>query len=740
MEVMKVFVVFFVFLASGIAVHYAFGDSDNDVVRTSVEVTTIGLELTSDSLTSGNIEDAKKYSSFAADYFGKTVQSLRVATDPQSVDEIHISLLDVATKIDSGSDALPDVERIQALLQDIPYDESSLPNIVIVNLLTEADVQYQIGLIENEETSYHLSKSLIQRAHSLFAFTDFDERLTLEVESFFRDLGQQIEDREEFVKVGGLITLIQKDILGTESVAFDQQELYDTIRVLYDEMLVLLDEGDYEAAEEKAIIAYLDNFEYLEPAIDKVDKDLLYTLEIDMREDLRDMIRNGEPTANIRQFLTQVILPDLDRAESMVTEQLALNPALLNPANAASVDDLRQMGDSTEEEKTGVRAEIDHIRNLLIDVMAFYENGDYQAAYTTARSAYLESYEFVEIPLREIAPDFTLEVEYQFAELRNMINQRDDPEKIKEVAIAINRNLDESERLVSGTGTLAPSIAFLSSFAIIFREGLESVLILGAILTYLEASRNNRLKKYVYYGVVAATVATAITWVVASYIIEISGANRELIEAIAALSATAVLFYVSFWVLNKIEHKKWMEFVKAKVWQATTTGSVMVFVMLAFFTVYREGFETVLFYQAMSGFAKYMEAYVGLGFVIGLASLFAIYYVMRKLGRKLPLRALFGLTMGVGAYLSIAFLGNAIRELQILDLLPYTGMIGVIPRLDINLATMTGIYPTLETVIAQILLLGVYLGAASYILVLRPKKERQLAMMRKSRRSVDGAA
>ncbi|MEK6866101.1 MAG: iron permease, partial [Thermoproteota archaeon] len=167
------------------------------------------------------------------------------------------------------------------------------------------------------------------------------------------------------------------------------------------------------------------------------------------------------------------------------------------------------------------------------------------------------------------------------------------------------------------------------------------------------------------------------------------------------------------------------------------TGSVMVFVMLSFFTVYREGFETVLFYQAMSGFAKYMEIYVGLGFVVGMISLLGLYFVMRKLGRKLPLRALFGLTMGVGAYLSIAFLGNAIRELQIIDIVSYTGLIGIIPRLDINLAMMTGIYPTLETIIAQAILLGVYLSASSYILILRPRKELQLASMRKSRNVSD---
>ena len=301
------------------------------------------------------------------------------------------------------------------------------------------------------------------------------------------------------------------------------------------------------------------------------------------------------------------------------------------------------------------------------------------------------------------------------------------------MSIAIKRNLDESERLVTGTGQVAPLIAFSASFAIIFREGLESVLILGAIITYLEASRNSRFKPYVHYGIVAAIGATAVTWVVASYIVEISGVNRELIEAVAALSATGVLFYVSFWILNKIEHKKWMEFVKAKVWQATTTGGVMVFTMLSFFTVYREGFETVLFYQAMLGFAKYMEVYVGAGFAVGIGSLLLLYFVMRRLGRRLPLRALFGLTMGIGAYLSIAFLGNAIRELQVLDIVPYTSMLGTIPRLDINMATMTGIYPTLETVVAQIVLLAIYLVAAGYVLILRPKKERAIQQMRKSR-------
>ncbi len=223
-----------------------------------------------------------------------------------------------------------------------------------------------------------------------------------------------------------------------------------------------------------------------------------------------------------------------------------------------------------------------------------------------------------------------------------------------------------------------------------------------------------------------------ITWFVAEFLIDISGAGREMIEAIAGISAVAVPFWVSFWVLNKIETKKWIEFVKAKVWQATATGSVMVFVMLSFFTVYREGFETILFYQALLSYAKYMEFYVMAGLFGGLTVIIGVVFLIRKLGKKLPLRVLFGFTMGVGAFMSITFMGNAIREFQELGYVSTTHLFGIIPRLDINIATMTGIHPTLETVLAQVVLLSVYLVGSLYILIIRPRKQNIIAASRKS--------
>ena len=600
------------------------------------------------------------------------------------------------------------------------------------------DEQYAIFESEGNEFSYQIAVGFMERANQIYySGTDYNERQTVELNSFFNDMFQMIKDKDPYASIASTNIWVQRDLLGTDvvgTIGADSSSYYVVIKELYAELMIALDEGDYKKAEQLGIEAYLENFEYLEPEIEVADAELLYPLEWDMREELRTMIKNYEDPDVIKSFLTDSIIPRLDTAEAKVAELRASGVVI---AEVFANKETKPMGSASEGEKQNVRDEIDVIREQLMATEIFYELGDTQAAYASARSAYLDSYEYVEIPLRAIAPDFTFEVEYQFATLRNQINDGATIEEIATTIISLERSLDESERLVSGTGTIAPMIAFISSFSIIFREGLEAVLILGAIITYLEASRNHKFKKYVHYGIGLAIGATAVTWVIASYIIEISGANRELIEAIAALSATAVLFYVSFWILNKIEHKRWMEFVKAKVFQASAAGGTSVFIMLSFFTVYREGFETVLFYQAMFSFAKYMEFYVGLGFILGIVSLLGIYFGFRKLGKRLPLRALFGLTMGIGAYLSIAFLGNAIREFQVLDFIPYTSMLGTIPRLDINVATMTGIYPTLETTVGQIVLLAVYLVASLYVLVLRPKRQKALASMRKSRAQVD---
>ena len=687
--------------------------------------------------------------------------------------DLPIFLKDVKTKpIEEIKQTIDEIRNTNYLLNSEIVGNNTLSdkNFLIqssIQLLQDAFNFISISnLTDNKEQKnleYDNIKGILERSKyqiNQIPSNEFDGSEKNQIISMYSKV-EQNWNQNNFNDLYSSITSLQnylKELLNTNNnspnLPDEYQNYFLTIHTLLNNVVLEIRENnDYRQADKHAMSAYLDNYEYLEAPIEKNDPNLMVDIEIDMREDLRNLIKNNEKLEVIEPFITQ-IKTKLDNAKLILENDPSIvdnsnnnststKINFLGGNNLANIEELskgfgsfqgdrKEMGESTDPQKQGVRNDIDQIRLNLQKVLDLYKENKNDEALLVARSAYLDSYENIELPLRPIDPDFTLDMEIKFAELRNMIEQRSEYENIVKKIGEIQNGLDESERLVSGIGTIAPGIAFSSSFSIIFREGLESALIIGAIITYLEASRNERFKKHVYYGIILAAGATALTWMIAEFFIELSGASRELIEAIAGISAVAVLFWVSFWVLNKIETKKWIEFVKSKVWKATTTGSVMVFVLLSFFTVYREGFETVLFYQAMLSYAKHMEIFVILGMIIGLAVIIGVAFIVRKLGKKLPLRVLFGLTMGIGAYMSITFLGNAIREFQEVGYITTTHLFGIIPRLDVNLATMTGIHPTLETVVAQLILLSVYLVGSAYILVIQPRKKKLIESSRKS--------
>lgn len=615
--------------------------------------------------------------------------------------------------------------------------------------LSQVDYENSLGLVDNSE-------------RLMSSISSLDSNTISESQLYYREINDAIRDKQDVKDVSKLIESVKSNynsILPTNTfnVSPNENSLYfKNIYSLLSNTIESIRIGNYLQADNYATEAYLDNYEYLEAPIEKVNATLKNDLEIDLRENLIGKINAQDSLSEISIFVNKTIIPKLFAAQLLLEDHflakdtrstIQLTDLLDNKTGVtstiANIDSLREgfgiytgerkvMGDVNDSQKQIVRNNVDEIRLGLNEILTLYKQQKYDESTTKARQVYLESYENIEVPLRPINPDFTLDMEIKFAELRNMLQQKETYEKVEKKVIEIRNGLDESERLVSGTGIIAPTIAFSSSLSIIFREGLESALIIGAMLTYLEASRNERFKKHIYFGILLAIGATAVIWILASHMIQITGASRELIEGVAGVSAVAVLFWVSFWVLNKVETKKWIEFVKSKVWQATTTGSVMVFVMLSFFTIFREGFETVLFYQSMFSYAKYMESYVIAGLVIGLGIVIFVAFIIKKLGKRLPLRVLFGLTMGIGAYMSVAFIGNAVRSFQEADYIHTTPMIGVIPRLDINIASMTGIHPTLESFVAQLVLLGIYAVGSTYVLIIVPRKKKKIELARKS--------
>jgi high-affinity iron transporter len=735
-------------------------DADALIIMVNIERIRAQLQLAGQSLDAGDSEAAFAHAFIPHTITFPSIKNQLKELDGQSATQLEALLTDLPINIRSGdksADTLKqDIAQMKGLLDDIlaktgPLaSDKGMISQTVVFLLRDAAQSYQLSNGGTSRVDYENAIGLVNVAESKYQSIAalLNEQRNAEIDSFFAELKTSLEQKAGNESITRLAVAIERDLAEDLSLsagsktAGEQAQYFTNIRELLASVVTEVNNGNYDQADQHAITAYLDNYEYLEAPIEKHDPELMAAIEIEMREELREMIRDEEQPAAIEEHVNGIIVK-LDEAEEMLASDPSFSQGS-TPAGFADIEGLasgfgtytgerRDIGEAEDPAKAAVRSNIDQIRIKLDETLRLYREGNAEGALLTSRSAYLDSYENIEVPLRPIDPDFTLDMEIRFAELRNLIQARAPYEQVEAKVIEIRRGLDESERLVSGTGIVAPAIAFSTSFSIIFREGLESALIVGAILTYLEASRNERFKKHVYYGIVIAFAATAVTWFIAQFIIEISGASKELIEAIAGVSAVAVLFWVSFWILNKVETKKWIEFVKAKVWKATTTGSVMVFVMLSFFTVYREGFETVLFYQAMISFAKYMEWYVVAGLVLGLGVITAATFVVRKLGRKLPLRVLFGLTMGIGAYMSIAFMGNAVREFQEVGYLPTTHLIGTIPRLDINTATMTGIHPTLETIVAQVILLGVYLAGSLYVLVIQPRRNRAIEAARKSR-------
>ncbi|MDW0128309.1 MAG: FTR1 family protein [Nitrososphaeraceae archaeon] len=750
--------------------------SSNDLILMTVNLQRISeqINLVQASLTKGDNTRAFEHAYISHSAIFPSIKDKLREIDQVSADRLESLLIDLPIMVRSTSQSseieskLGEITNIlnninSGILNPNNSDYYSVIASTIIVLLNDTSKYYQLSDYGNTKNSsnqvnYENAIGMVDISQKLYMniSNSFSDSKQLEFESFFADLRNSLSSKSDAESISKLITAIQTNLNEESNIQSD-----DSLRIYFGNIKDLItkidgalkNNSDYSSAEKYATTAYLDNFEYIEAPLEKVDPTLMLNLEIMMREELRELLKNEQQSQAI--VLLANITNNLSRAASLLNvnyENLSLNdtseyssPMAGNTQlnNLSDITGLskgfgtysgekRGFGESTEPERMGVRTDIDDIRIKLVDLLQQYKGGEYDEAFLTARSAYLDSYEGIEIPIRPINPDFTLDMEIKFAELRNLIQQHQPYDKIEAKIVEIRNGLDESERLVTGTGSIAPSLAFTTSFSIIFREGLESALIIGAILAYLDASRNARYKKHVYLGIVIAIIATVITWYVAQFIIGISGASRELIEAIAGISAVAVLFWVSFWILNKVETKKWIEFVKAKVWQATTTGSVMVFAMLSFFTVYREGFETVLFYQAMFSFAKNMETFVLLGLVLGLAVIISVVFIIRKIGKKLPLRVLFGLTMAIGAYMSIAFIGNAIREFQEVGYISTTHLFGIIPRLEINLATMTGIHPTLETTVAQIILLSVYVIGSLYILIIQPRRKKLIESSRKS--------
>ena len=331
-------------------------------------------------------------------------------------------------------------------------------------------------------------------------------------------------------------------------------------------------------------------------------------------------------------------------------------------------------------------------RSKLAASVSAYAAGNSDEARRLALSAYLDGFEPVEPILTARNPDLMHRIESGMGEFRGAIGRGASVADIEARAQALDSQFAAAEEaLVPGASSAVST--FLSALTILVREGVEALLIVVAMIAFLrKADRTDELR-YVHGGWVVAVIAGLLTWFVATTLISFSGASRELTEGFGGVFAALVLVFVGIWMHGKAQADAWQRYVREKLSRALNERSGWFLFALAFLVVYREAFETILFYAAMwEDSPGALLAGVG----VGAALLGAIAWAMLRYSAKLPVAQFFRYSSILMAVLAVILAGKGIAALQ------EAGLLGVTPLSHVPRLDWVGLQPSLQVVMAQV--------------------------------------
>ncbi len=354
-------------------------------------------------------------------------------------------------------------------------------------------------------------------------------------------------------------------------------------------------------------------------------------------------------------------------------------------------------------------------RTFLQEAVELYEQGNLKDAYQRSVDAYLDGFELAEPALFAKNTAMGRELEAQFTELRGLIRSGADVGRVRELYAKLDSGLVQASEVLGRDETETGTYTLLNSALIIIREGLEAALIVAAIIAVLKTMGAVEAIRYVHVGWILALLSGVVTWILAQTVITFSGAQRELVEGFTSLLAAIVLFSVSYWLISKAEAKRWHQFIQARVQEALSGRRLFALVGVSFLAVYREAFETVLFYQALWLQSQNTQSFVVWGFLAGAAVVGAIVYAIFKLGMRIPLRLFFGASSALLYLLAFVFAGEGIKDLQAV------GWVGETPLDWAPQLPLLGIYPTLQTLLAQAVLVVALIFALFWLWRANPR-------------------
>lgn len=336
-------------------------------------------------------------------------------------------------------------------------------------------------------------------------------------------------------------------------------------------------------------------------------------------------------------------------------------------------------------------------RTRLAESVAAYKAGNREAAKRLALSAYLDGFEPVEPVLSAHNATLMREIEGAMGQFRSYIAENEPVAQVEEQAQTLDGLFAQAEQTLISPEAGGVS-TFLSALTILLREGVEALLLIVAMVAFLRKSERQDVLPYVHVGWVSALVAGMLTWVAATAFLSISGASRELTEGFGGVIAAVILVSVGIWMHGKSQADTWQRYIKERMSRAMGKGSSWFLFGLAFLVVYREVFETILFYAAM--WTEGSKGAVIGGAAVGTAALAAIAWAMTRYSLRLPIAEFFRFSSILIAVLAVVLAGKGIAAIQEAGLLGITPINGL-PQID-----LVGLHPSVQVVGAQLLVVA----------------------------------
>lgn len=362
---------------------------------------------------------------------------------------------------------------------------------------------------------------------------------------------------------------------------------------------------------------------------------------------------------------------------------------------------------------------------ILDDALATAVDGDARGGSELVNQAYYQYYEklgFERTVMAAISGRRVSEVENQFKTCRKAMVAQDPAAEITEHVGTLQAMLAQDGAAldggaadgISGWQSFVTS-AFGQAFLILLREGLEAILVVAAIVAYLVKAGHRDKIRHIYLGALAGLAASGVMWFVFQVVMDASGARQETLEGVTALIAMVMLLFTSNWMLSKSSVAAWNTYIKNSTSRSLSTGSVGALTGLAFLAVFREGAETVMFYQALIGLGSGDDAGVWAGFAAAAAVLAVVFVLIRFTSVKIPIGPFFTITSALMALLVVVFAGGGVHAFIEGDVIDGTYLAGM-PTVD-----TLGVYPYRETLAAQAVALVAVL-VLSAVSVLRTRR------------------